>query len=61
MSELSECSVRVSTLELFFELVFVITITQLTGVLVEASRRRARASRASLSPSRTSSSGTGSW
>jgi low temperature requirement protein LtrA len=30
-----ERSVRVSTLELFFDLVFVFTITQLTGVLVE--------------------------
>jgi low temperature requirement protein LtrA len=32
--EASERSVRVSTLELFFDLVFVFTITQLTGVLV---------------------------
>lgn len=31
----AERSVRVSTLELFFDLVFVFTITQLTGVLVE--------------------------
>ena len=30
-----ERSVRVSTLELFFDLVFVFTITQLTGLLVE--------------------------
>ena len=30
-----ERSVRVSTLELFFDLVFVFTITQLTGVLVD--------------------------
>src|SRR5919109_429843 len=30
-----ERAVRVSTLELFFDLVFVFTITQLTGVLVE--------------------------
>ena len=28
---------RVSTLELFFDLVFVLTITQLTAVLVEGS------------------------
>ena len=35
MSSLPERSVRVSTLELFFDLVFVFTITQLTGVLVE--------------------------
>ncbi len=34
MSALPERSVRVSTLELFFDLVFVFTITQLTGVLV---------------------------
>ena len=34
-------SARVSTLELFFDLVFVFTITQLTGVLV-AGRRRGR-------------------
>jgi low temperature requirement protein LtrA len=32
-----ERSVRVSTLELFFDLVFVFTVTQLTGVLVEGS------------------------
>jgi len=31
----AERSLRVSTLELFFDLVFVFTITQLTGVLVE--------------------------
>jgi low temperature requirement protein LtrA len=31
----SDRSVRVSTLELFFDLVFVFTITQLTGVLVD--------------------------
>jgi low temperature requirement protein LtrA len=31
----AERSVRVSTLELFFDLVFVFTITQLTGVLVD--------------------------
>jgi low temperature requirement protein LtrA len=31
----TEARVRVSTLELFFDLVFVFTITQLTGVLVE--------------------------
>jgi low temperature requirement protein LtrA len=30
-----ERSLRVSTLELFFDLVFVFTITQLTGVLVD--------------------------
>ena len=30
-----ERGVRVSTLELFFDLVFVFTITQLTGVLVD--------------------------
>jgi low temperature requirement protein LtrA len=35
VSSQSERSVRVSTLELFFDLVFVFTITQLTGVLVE--------------------------
>jgi low temperature requirement protein LtrA len=35
MSDVPERSVRVSTLELFFDLVFVFTITQLTGVLVE--------------------------
>jgi low temperature requirement protein LtrA len=33
--EAAQRSVRVSTLELFFDLVFVFTITQLTGVLVE--------------------------
>jgi low temperature requirement protein LtrA len=35
VSTLLERSVRVSTLELFFDLVFVFTVTQLTGVLVE--------------------------
>jgi low temperature requirement protein LtrA len=35
MSVPLERSVRVSTLELFFDLVFVFTITQLTGLLVE--------------------------
>jgi low temperature requirement protein LtrA len=35
VAALPERSVRVSTLELFFDLVFVFTITQLTGVLVE--------------------------
>ena len=35
MSGPVERSVRVSTLELFFDLVFVFTITQLTGLLVE--------------------------
>jgi low temperature requirement protein LtrA len=35
VSALPERSVRVSTLELFFDLVFVFTITQLTGVLVD--------------------------
>ena len=35
MTSLSERVVRVSTLELFFDLVFVFTITQLTGVLVD--------------------------
>jgi low temperature requirement protein LtrA len=35
VSALNERSVRVSTLELFFDLVFVFTITQLTGVLVD--------------------------
>jgi low temperature requirement protein LtrA len=35
VSVLPERSVRVSTLELFFDLVFVFTITQLTGVLVD--------------------------
>ena len=35
MSSPSERSVRVSTLELFFDLVFVFTITQLTDVLAE--------------------------
>ena len=34
MSELIDRSARVSSLELFFDLVFVFTITQLTGVLV---------------------------
>jgi low temperature requirement protein LtrA len=34
MTEPPERAVRVSTLELFFDLVFVFTITQLTGVLV---------------------------
>ena len=34
MSEEIDRSLRVSTLELFFDLVFVFTITQLTGVLV---------------------------
>jgi low temperature requirement protein LtrA len=34
MSELVDRSARVSSLELFFDLVFVFTITQLTGVLV---------------------------
>ena len=34
MSELIDRSARVSTLELFFDLVFVFTITQLTSVLV---------------------------
>jgi low temperature requirement protein LtrA len=35
MAASTEPSVRVSTLELFFDLVFVFTITQLTGVLVD--------------------------
>jgi low temperature requirement protein LtrA len=35
VSVLPERAVRVSTLELFFDLVFVFTMTQLTGVLVE--------------------------
>ncbi len=35
MASLPERSVRVSTLELFFDLVFVFTITQLTSVLVD--------------------------
>jgi low temperature requirement protein LtrA len=35
VSATSDRSVRVSTLELFFDLVFVFTITQLTGVLVD--------------------------
>jgi low temperature requirement protein LtrA len=35
MSAAAERSVRVSSLELFFDLVFVFTITQLTGVLVD--------------------------
>jgi low temperature requirement protein LtrA len=35
VSGVDERSVRVSTLELFFDLVFVFTITQLTGVLVD--------------------------
>ena len=35
MSASPERAVRVSTLELFFDLVFVFTITQLTGVLVD--------------------------
>ena len=35
MSSLDERSVRVSTLELFFDLVFVFTITQLTGFLAK--------------------------
>jgi low temperature requirement protein LtrA len=37
MSGTPERAVRVSTLELFFDLVFVFTITQLTGVLVSGS------------------------
>ena len=37
MSELIDRSARVSSLELFFDLVFVFTITQLTGVLVAGS------------------------
>ena len=37
MSAPVERNVRVSTLELFFDLVFVFTITQLTGVLVAGS------------------------
>jgi low temperature requirement protein LtrA len=37
MSELIDRSARVSTLELFFDLVFVFTITQLTNVLVSGS------------------------
>jgi low temperature requirement protein LtrA len=37
VSELIDRSARVSTLELFFDLVFVFTITQLTGVLVVGS------------------------
>jgi low temperature requirement protein LtrA len=37
VSELIDRSARVSTLELFFDLVFVFTITQLTGVLVDGS------------------------
>ena len=37
MSELIDRSARVSSLELFFDLVFVFTITQLTGVLVAES------------------------
>jgi low temperature requirement protein LtrA len=37
-----ERSVRVSTLELFFDLVFVFTITQLTGLLVEDVEYRLR-------------------
>jgi low temperature requirement protein LtrA len=41
MSVLPERSVRVSTLELFFDLVFVFTITQLTGLLVEHPGREA--------------------
>jgi low temperature requirement protein LtrA len=39
MSSPTERSVRVSTLELFFDLVFVFTVTQLTGVLVEGGDR----------------------
>jgi hypothetical protein len=35
VSAFPERPVRVSTLELFFDLVFVFTITQLTGVLVD--------------------------
>jgi low temperature requirement protein LtrA len=35
VSSVGERSVRVTTLELFFDLVFVFTITQLTGVLVD--------------------------
>src|ERR671923_2608541 len=35
VTAVAERSVRVSSLELFFDLVFVFTITQLTGVLVE--------------------------
>jgi low temperature requirement protein LtrA len=37
MSALPERAVRVSTPELFFDLVFVFTITQLTSVLVSGS------------------------
>ena len=39
MSAPTERSVRVSTLELFFDLVFVFTVTQLTGVLVDGGDR----------------------
>ena len=46
MSAPDERSVRVSTLELFFDLVFVFTITQLTGVLVHGATPR-RSSRSS--------------
>ena len=35
VSETIDRSARVSTLELFFDLVFVFTITQLTAVLVD--------------------------
>ncbi len=35
MTEFSEPPLRVSTLELFFDLVFVFTITQLTGMLAD--------------------------
>ena len=40
MAETIDRSARVSTLELFFDLVFVFTITQLTAVLVEGSDAR---------------------
>ena len=39
VSELIDRSPRVSTLELFFDLVFVFTVTQLTGVLVAGGGR----------------------
>ena len=47
VSELIDRSARVSTLELFFDLVFVFTITQLTAVLVAGDGRCQRARRSS--------------
>ncbi len=43
MAETSSDATRVTTLELFFDLVFVFTITQLTAVLYHAPTLRALA------------------